>query len=93
MLAELPDISRLAHHRGSQPLVFDGVCGIRGVLLEIDRDLVDLHRLEASDGISKPSSMRSSVSSGSSMERRFRSQPRALLGLTQPFEDDNRHDR
>jgi hypothetical protein len=49
MLAELPDISGLAHHRGSQPLVFDGVCGIRGVFLEIDRDLVDLHRLEAGD--------------------------------------------
>ena len=37
-------------HRGSQPLAFDGICGIRGVLLEIDRDLVDLHRLEASNG-------------------------------------------
>src|SRR6185437_16654021 len=50
MLAELPDISVPAHHRGSQPLAFDGVCGIQGVLLEIDRDLVDLYRLEASNG-------------------------------------------
>src|SRR6188472_1230325 len=49
MLAELPGISGLAHHRGSQPLAFDGICRIRGVLFEIDRDLVDLHRLEASD--------------------------------------------
>jgi hypothetical protein len=49
MAVELPDISGLAHDRGSQPCAFDGICGIRGFLLEIADDLIDFDGLEARD--------------------------------------------
>ena len=49
MVAELPEVSRLADHLSRLPGAVDGVGRIRAILLEIAEDLVDFDGLEARD--------------------------------------------
>jgi hypothetical protein len=87
----------------SQPLAFNGVCGIGGVLLEIDRDLVDLHRLEAGNG-NVEALLDEELGQLGELDGKALPIPArifgdlvvgqeqcALLGLTQPFENNRRH--
>src|SRR6516165_2596111 len=49
VFAELPEIARLAHWSSRAPLGIDAVIGIGCILLEVDRELVDLDRRETGD--------------------------------------------
>ena len=54
MVAEHPQIARLADCEGLTPVGVDIILGIRGVLFEVGLQLIDLNRLETENGDVEP---------------------------------------